>query len=258
MLVLDNGQTTMKQLDSAFTHASVGLFVENNKGELLSVGLTVDNGKNGTGILTLTGETMRNNAVMVCASSQDWGLFAARDIEEGEAFLRYDGELLTTHDIAQRRPSSSYIIGFPDIEESGHPYTAIDAYPYVRAGALHRLAGFANHSFLSANTVPLLLNEKNNNNNQPEVYFHATRSIKRGEEILWDYGQEHWIDRAGPIKELGKKHHKGDDDDKDEGGDDKKKKHHLPHLSKKTVKNAKKKAKTAGKVAKVVAPLVLL
>lgn len=234
--------------------------MENYKGQLVSL-------RYEEGVLEINNQVMRNDVVYVAQSFaiKEWGLFAARDIKKGELFLRYEGDMVHEAELSGKVKNTGYLLAVPH----HWPYIGIDAYPYVRAGALQRLAAFANHASVGNAaphlSSPTLLDDIANELVvvQPIVHLRAQRDIKKGEEILWDYGAEHWVDRdAQPVdipsqntlalSIMGKHHH-------DDAGDEKKhKKRRLPRLSKKKIEKAKKGAKKAGKVAKVVAPLVLL
>ena len=290
-------------------------FVENARGQL--VGVRRDPS---TGILAINSVPLITRDVAVSHSRHikgEWALFANRDIRRGESFLDYGGDLVSNQAFeaaGDEYAKSGFTVCFPDgtmalqreylkgahvdgggacsgdstTETDWYHIRAVDAYPYVGMGssAMRRVGAFANHSSTSPNAA---LHEESiftHDDSEKrglwlEMRFHSLRDIRRGEEILWDYGGKHWASRldtrviepttsasasmrAGPKNvPLSKKGDSSEEDDDSDhhhhgGKSGSSIKKHLPRVSAKNVMRVKKHAKTGEKVAKVVVPLVLL
>jgi len=111
------------------------------------------------------------------------GLFTTTRIKKGELIVEYTGEKLTWKQ-AERRYKNSDKMGYVFHIS---PKNCIDALPCPDA-----LARYAN----DANAT---LSKKVKNNSEYQIikrkaYIVATKSIKPGEEILVDYGDDYWED----------------------------------------------------------------
>jgi hypothetical protein len=252
-------------------------FTDNGRGEM--VGVQHDNSKQH---LVLNGVPLRTDDVYVTRSvavQGEWGLFASRDIKRGESFLQCLGRPVS--ESGQRRWSdrhrSGYLLQFSpetlECQQGTDKCVGLDMYPYVSATPLQRLAGFINHVDRTPNSEPyeeavfVQRDDFDQQHETLEMHVRALCDIGKGEEIVWDYGSEFWdsVDRVKQsssvtnVDKYGKKHHS--DDEEEEDGE-KKKKGVLdklkPRVSRKTVRQVKKGAKTGAKVAKVVGPVLLL
>ena len=253
-------------------------FIDNGRGEM--VGVQHNNSKQH---LVLNGVPLRTPDVYVTRSvavQGQWGLFASRDIKQGESFLQCLGRPVS--ESGQRRHparyQSGYLLQFSpetlECQQGNDKCMGLDMYPYVSATPLQRLAGFINHVDTTPNSEPFeeaVFVQRDDTDQQQqqhetlEMHVRALRDIGKGEEIVWDYGSDFWR-YDGRVKQsplvtvdkYGKKHHS---DEEEEDGE-KKKKGVLdklkPHISRKTVRQVKKGAKTGAKVAKVVGPVLLL
>jgi hypothetical protein len=132
----------------------------------------------------------------------NFGLFANRDFKGSKysPILEYQGHMIRENsESLPKRIKRGYLIKFSSnavkSQKKGNKRIAIDAYPYKKGVAIQRIGGFANHSSTSQNAVTREKTHLDDNNPTKKYYkmfMYAIRDIKRGEEILWDYGDDYW------------------------------------------------------------------
>jgi len=104
------------------------------------------------------------------------GVFASRDISEGEEILYYEGRLVT-HDEADE-----------GAEDDGHTFlfTLNDLW-VIDGGAGGNEARWINHS-CDPNCEPWLVEDEDGDPARDRVVIQAARAIRAGEELSYDYG----------------------------------------------------------------------
>lgn len=125
------------------------------------------------------------------------GAFAARDIEAGAYLGRYTGALLTAEEALSRwqngETSGDYFATMRGITRP----MVIDAEDYETSG----WPRFINHSKRRANCANVELRQPLTPGSRGPrlplgLYVQAVRDIKRGEELLVDYGDAYWTNRG--------------------------------------------------------------
>lgn len=104
------------------------------------------------------------------------GVFAARDIAEGEEIIHYEGRIVT-HDEAD-----------DGVEDNGHTFlfTLNDMY-VIDGGVDGNDARYINHS-CEPNCEPWLVEDADGDPAKDRVVIQALRPIKAGEELSYQYG----------------------------------------------------------------------
>jgi len=105
------------------------------------------------------------------------GLFAGENIKKGETIVEYIGEILNKEE-ADKKITSQYLF---EINRN----KTIDGTPR------YNTARYANHSCGSHGNAE-------SDVKKGRVFFIATKNIKEGEEITYDYGEEFWEEHIKP------------------------------------------------------------
>jgi SET domain-containing protein len=162
-------------------------------------------------VLHINGQPMMTTKLYVAKSRlvpRQWGLFAARRFSKGDDLVSYDGDKISQEmfDQNERFRAEGYFLRYPENYiserrgkrkkgEKNLVTVGINAYPYVMKNPLKRLAGFANHSSQpNAETEP-----RYNAGDDLVLKLVALKDIKRGEEILWNYGSDYWGGDFTPV-----------------------------------------------------------
>ncbi|CCF45979.1 SET domain-containing protein [Colletotrichum higginsianum] len=113
-----------------------------------------------------------------------YGLFTAEDIAQDEFVIEYTGELIVADEGVRREArrgeafsiekSTSYVFSLLDYEGI-----------WVDAAIYGNLSRYINHAVENANVQPSILYV----NGEFRIRFTATRSIKAGEELFFNYGE---------------------------------------------------------------------
>ncbi|KAF6839660.1 set domain-containing protein [Colletotrichum musicola] len=114
-----------------------------------------------------------------------YGLFTAEDITQDEFVIEYTGELIVADEGVRREArrgeafamekSTSYVFSLLDYEGI-----------WVDAAIYGNLSRYINHAVEAANVQPSILYV----NGEYRIRFTATRSIKAGEELFFNYGEQ--------------------------------------------------------------------
>lgn len=173
-----------------------------------TVRLTTGQHADRTGILHINGVPMWTESFYVTYSlipGVEWGLFANKTLKPSNQrpILEYKGRLIKEQSKSFKKAlKRGYLIKFSEHtrrEERArsNPVVGIEAYPYVKTGALERIGGFANHG--TGEDANVRTDEQTyldrGNGDGPRfyrIYMYARRVINRDEEILWDYGDAYW------------------------------------------------------------------
>ena len=115
------------------------------------------------------------------------GLFAAESIKKKEMIIEYVGNILTKEE-ADEKSSNQYLF---EISRN----KTIDGYPRWN------IARYVNHACLEAVNAESDVKKS-------RVFIIATKNIKEGDEILYDYGEEFALEHIAPYgcRCLAKKH----------------------------------------------------
>src|SRR5690606_15770343 len=107
------------------------------------------------------------------------GVFATETIEKGERIVRYKG-MLRTHDEVDEE--------YGDQDEDGHTFlfTLNDDY-VIDANAEGNIARWINHS-CKPNCEAVIEENEKGKRHKDKVFIEATRRIKPGEELTYNYG----------------------------------------------------------------------
>ena len=105
------------------------------------------------------------------------GLFAGENIKKGETIIEYVGNILTK-DEADEKSSNQYLF---EISRN----KTIDGYPR------YNLARYVNHACREAVNAE-------SDVKKGRVFIIATKNIKEGDEILYDYGEEFALEHISP------------------------------------------------------------
>lgn len=107
------------------------------------------------------------------------GVFATDAIEKGERIIQYRGQL-RTHDEVDA--------AYADVEENGHTFlfTLNDDY-VIDANAKGNIARWINHS-CRPNCEAVVEEDDKGRRDKDKVFIEATRRIKPGEELTYNYG----------------------------------------------------------------------
>ena len=105
------------------------------------------------------------------------GIFAARDIKKGEDIIEYKGRLLT--------PDEADMIY--EGHETGHTFlfTLNDEW-VIDANVCGGKARWVNHG-CEPNCNSYLLEHPSKDRTKDKMFIEATRNIKKGEELMYDY-----------------------------------------------------------------------
>ncbi len=104
------------------------------------------------------------------------GVFASRDIPEGEEIIYYEGRLIT-HDEADEGS-----------EDDGHTFLfTLNDLLVIDGGAEGNEARWINHS-CEPNCEPWLVEDEDGDPTRDRVVIQASRLIRAGEELSYDYG----------------------------------------------------------------------
>jgi SET domain-containing protein len=103
------------------------------------------------------------------------GVFALRDIAEGETVIEYVGEIITWKQADKRAPSD------PDDENHTFFFSIADGKRVIDANVGGNAARWINHS-CDPNC------ESDEDDETERVFIKALRNIKAGEELYYDYG----------------------------------------------------------------------
>jgi hypothetical protein len=112
--------------------------------------------------------------LLVKRSSAGLGLFAGEDIPKGACIIEYFGRTIS--------PAEEYTINSKYLFEISSKKT-------IDGSTRKNKARYINHS-CRPNAEPKIIKGK--------VLIMATRRIKEGEEILYDYGKEYWNEYIKP------------------------------------------------------------
>jgi hypothetical protein len=105
------------------------------------------------------------------------GLFAAADIPAGRRIIEYTG-LLVTNDEVERRKHGKYFFG-------------VDAKFSIDGSPRTNLARYINHSCRPNAAAYVSARSR-------RIWVWSKRTIRAGEEITFDYGQEYFDDHIRP------------------------------------------------------------
>ena len=105
------------------------------------------------------------------------GLFADEPIKKGETIIEYVGNILTQKE-ADEKSSNQYLF---EISRN----KTIDGYPR------YNLARYVNHACREATN-------SESDVKKGRVFIIATKGIKEGDEILYDYGEEFALEHIAP------------------------------------------------------------
>lgn len=107
------------------------------------------------------------------------GVFATEIIEKGERIIRYKGTLRTHDEVDEE---------YGELEEDGHTFlfTLNDDY-VIDATAGGNIARWINHS-CKPNCEAVIEENENDKRHKDKVFIEATRRIKLGEELTYNYG----------------------------------------------------------------------
>ena len=107
------------------------------------------------------------------------GVFATETIEKGERIVRYKGTLRSHDDVDEE---------YGDIDEDGHTFlfTLNDDY-VLDANSEGNIARWINHS-CKPNCEAVLEEDDGDDRRKDRVFIEATRKIKPGEELAYNYG----------------------------------------------------------------------
>lgn len=121
------------------------------------------------------------------------GVFAARKIPAGHRIVRYRGKL-RTHDEADELYEGEV--------ETGHTFlfTLNDEY-IVDANKKGNDARWINHS-CAPNCEAVIVENEAGKKNKDKIYIEATRDIRKGEELTYDYGIRLEVRHTKRMKEL--------------------------------------------------------
>ncbi len=106
------------------------------------------------------------------------GLFAGEAIKKGETIIEYVGNILTAEE-ADEKSSNMYLF---EISKN----KTIDGYPRWN------LARYINHACREATNAE-------SDVKKGRVFIIATKGIKKGDEILYDYGEEFALEHIAPF-----------------------------------------------------------
>ena len=109
------------------------------------------------------------------------GVFATADIRKGEEIIEYKGKLVT-HEFADE--------AYGGYDDTGHTFLFIlnDAW-VVDANQNGNIARWINHACVP-NAEAVIHEHKGGDPRKDRVVIEATRDIRKGEEITYDYGIE--------------------------------------------------------------------
>lgn len=111
-----------------------------------------------------------------------WGVKTLRDIPQGSFICEYIGELISDSE-ADRREDDSYLF---DLDNKDGETYCIDARRY---GNISR---FINH-LCEPNVIPVKVFVDHQDMRFPRICFFASRDVKAGEELGFDYGEKFWV-----------------------------------------------------------------
>lgn len=153
-----------------------------------------------------------SKAVVLGKSQLDgcgYGLFTAEDIAQDEFVIEYTGELIVADEGVRREArrgeafsvekSTSYVFSLLDYEGI-----------WVDAAIYGNLSRYINHAVENANVQPGILYV----NGEYRIRFSATRSIKAGEELFFNYGENF----PNLTKKMIKEKADNEEEDAEEGG----------------------------------------
>lgn len=120
---------------------------------------------------------MKFPKVAVKRSFAGLGLFAAEDITKGQQIIEYTGERLATA-VADKRGGKYLFVLTDDIVIDGKEHKNISRY--------------INHACKP--------NAEAVNHGNKKIIIEAIRTIKKGEEITYDYGEEYWLEHCQPCR----------------------------------------------------------
>jgi len=103
------------------------------------------------------------------------GLFATAPIKKGAFIVEYWGEVISEEE--SNRRGGLYLF-------------ELDSGKIIDGKSRKNIARYANHSCINRNAEP--------EEDRGRVFILAKRNIKPGEEIMYDYGKEYWIDYIKP------------------------------------------------------------
>ncbi len=106
------------------------------------------------------------------------GVFATETIEKGERIVRYKGKLRTHDEVDEE---------YGDVDEDGHTFlfTLNDEY-VVDGNSGGNIARWINHSCRT--NCEAVIEEHDKHRRKDKVFIEATRRIKPGEELTYNYG----------------------------------------------------------------------
>lgn len=110
-----------------------------------------------------------------------WGVKAMAEIPKGSFVCEYVGELISDSEADTRE--DSYLF---DLDNRDGDTFCIDA------NRFGNIARFVNHS-CSPNLVPVKVFSDHQDLRFPHIAFFASRDIKKGEELGFDYGEKFWV-----------------------------------------------------------------
>ncbi len=107
------------------------------------------------------------------------GVFAADALAKGERVVRYKGVLRTHEDVDAE---------YGDVDEDGHTFlfTLNDDY-VIDANVDGNIARWINHS-CAPNCEAVVEENQNGKRHKDKVFIEATRAIRVGEELTYNYG----------------------------------------------------------------------
>lgn len=120
--------------------------------------------------------------VAVLPNSKGRGLYALRDMEAGELIARYTGALQDYEDYQRSSTTGAYAMGLANGK-------IIDGEDSWRSNFVR----YINHSVRRANCMAA--DAFDEDSAIAAVFLETLRPIKRGEELLFDYGHEYWDER---------------------------------------------------------------
>jgi hypothetical protein len=117
-----------------------------------------------------------------------YGVIANRDFKKGDAVMFYGGELRDFEDLDLQ--FDSYLF---DLDMSSLGYKGLQLFISGRGSA----AGMVNDPRSIGNTMPRNANlmaflDWHEGSKTPQIVFAALSAIKKGEELLYDYGSNYW------------------------------------------------------------------
>ncbi|XP_013409361.1 uncharacterized protein LOC106172957 isoform X1 [Lingula anatina] len=115
-------------------------------------------------------------------NGRGWGVRTLQDVPQGTFICEYIGELISDSE-ADRREDDSYLF---DLDNKDGETYCIDARHY---GNVSR---FINH-LCEPNVIPVKVFIEHQDLRFPRICFFASRDIKSGEELGFDYGEKFWI-----------------------------------------------------------------